>query len=152
MTAHGNSQKRTNWYEMTEGGEMACITRKQVYGIDASLGTRTDEKIDGGCEHIILAIAHVLRPKKERAKLLYKEKISRIIQEAKPGPPVKTIRREIHRKGTETCKRTKPDGPVEEVTRNINETWYEDVPADMWREEQKRQKKTPETRPANALT
>ncbi len=143
MTAHRNSQKRTNWYEMTEGGEMACITRKQVYGIDASLGTRTDEKIDGGCEHIILAIAHVLRPKSDRAKGLYKEKISRIVQEAKPGPPMKTI----HRKITETRKRTKADGTVEEVTRVIEE----DVPADMWREQQqKRQKKAED--PENALT
>ena len=36
-------------------------------------------------------------------------------------------------------------------TMALNKTVYEDVPADMWREEQKRQKKAEES-PENALT
>ena len=142
MTTHDRAQSRVNWYKKTEGGEMACITRKKVYDLDATLGESVDEKIDGGCENIIPAITLVLRTKSERASRQHKERIETIVQEAKPGPPMKTIRREIHMKGTETCKRTKPDGTVEEVTRDFEEDVEEDVPADMWRGEQKRQKTT----------
>ena len=149
MAVHDKSQIRVNWYKKTEGGEMACVTRKKVYAIDAELGKTVHGKIDIGCEHIITDITLVFRTKGERASRMHKDRIQTIVQEAKPGPPMKTVHRKIHRKGTETCKRTKPDGTVEEVTREFEEDF--DIPTDRWMESEKKKKKPKTDQPDNAI-
>ena len=63
MTGHDRAQSRVNWYLKTQGGEMACETRKKVYAIDVELGKAVDAKIDSKCEHIIKPIALVFRTK-----------------------------------------------------------------------------------------
>ena len=105
----------------------------------------SDAEHDSECESIINEISDVFRTKNERASRLWKDRILKIIQGAKPGPPLKTTHRETT--ATETCKRTHPDGTVEEVTRVIER----DIPADVWRQEQKNGKQKPDDPPPNAL-
>ena len=135
--AHNRDQQRSNW--------LTSKTREALKGLDEALMTRADEKIEGGCEHIINPLRNAFRGESDRAKALRKEKVEMILQEAKPGPPPKTI----HRKITETKTETAPDGTVRNVTRVIEE----DIPAEVWMNQQKRQRtNNTEDHPENALT
>ena len=69
------------------------------------------------------------------------------VNEAVPQTPNPTKTVHVHRKGRETCKRTKPDGTVEEVTREFEEDL--DIPADVWVESEKKKPKTDQ--PDNAV-
>ena len=147
MAMHDKSQIRVNWYMMTQGGEMACKTRKKVYAVSEELGKAVDAKIDDGCEHIIKPIALVFRTQTERATRMYKDRIQTIVNEAVPQTPNPTKTVHVHRKGREMYKRTKPDGTVEEVTREFEEDL--DIPADVWMESEKKKPKTDQ--PDNAI-
>ena len=123
---------------------LTCKTREDLKKLDENLMTRADEKIEGGCEHIIVPIRDAFRGQSDRAKALRREKVEKILQEAKPGPPPKTI----HRKLTETQTETTPDGTVSVVTRVIEE----DIPAEVWQNQEKRRKTNTDGHPENALT
>ena len=134
MAMHDKSQIRVNWYMMTQGGEMACKTRKKVYAVSEELGKAVDAKIDDGCEHIIKPIALVFRTQTERATRMYKDRIQKILNEAVPEEPRKTS----HVKLTRKSRRTHPDGTVEEVT----DTYEGPLEGCPW-EKNKRQKTDP---------
>ena len=131
MAVHDKSQIRVNWYKKTPGGEMACQTRKAVYGVSEELGKAVDEKIDAKCEHIVKPITLVFRTKGERATRMYEERIQKILDEAVPEEPRKTT----HVKLTRNSRRTHTDGTVEEVT----EIYEGPLEACPW-EKNKRQK------------
>ena len=132
MAVHDKSQIRVNWYSLKQGGEMACQTRKKVYGVREELGKAVDEKIDAKCEHIVKPITLVLRTKGERATRMYEDRIQKILNEAVPEEPKKTS----HVKLTRTSRLTHPDGTVKEVTET-----YEGPPEGCpWGENHKRQK------------
>ena len=149
MTGHDRAQSRVNWYLKTEGGGMACETRKKLYAIDVELGKAVDAKIDSKCEHIIKPIALVFQTKSERATRMYNDRIETIVREAVPQTPNPTKTVHVHRKGREMCKRTKPDGTVEEVTREFEEDF--DIPTDRWMESEKKKKKPKTDQPDNAI-
>ena len=136
MAAHNHDQQRAHW--------LTSKTREALKGLDEALMTRADAKIEEGCEHIIVPLRNAFRGESDRAKGQRKEKIEKIVAEAKPGPPPKTI----HRKITETQTETAPDGTVRNVTRVIEE----DIPADVWMNQQKRQRANTDDHPENALT
>ena len=131
MAVHDKSQTRVNWFSQTQGGEMACKTRKKVYDVSEELGKAVDEKIDNKCEHIIKPIVLVLRTKGERATRLYEDRIQKILNEAVPEEPRKTS----HVKLTRKSRLIHPDGTVKEVT----ETYEGPLEACPW-EKNKRQK------------
>ena len=128
---HDKSQIRVHWYKKTPGGDMACTTRKKVYGVSEELGKAVDEKIDTKCEHIVKPITLVFRTKGERATRMYEERIQKILDEAVPEEPKKTG----HVKLTRKSRLIHPDGTVKEVTETY-EGPYEGCP---WGEN-KRQK------------
>ena len=76
MAAHRKSQQLSNWYE--------CKTREDLKGLDEDLLTRVDKKIQEGCGHIIMPITIACRGKKPHQIASRKEKIEKIVQEAKP--------------------------------------------------------------------
>ena len=131
MAMHDKSQIRVNWYKKTQGGDMACTTRKKVYAVSEELGRAVDVKIDAKCEHIVKPITLVFRTKGERATRMYEERIQKILDEAVPEEPRKTT----HVKLTRNSRRTHTDGTVEEVT----ETYEGPLEACPW-EKNKRQK------------
>ena len=135
MAAHNRDQQRSNW--------LTSKTRKALKGLDEDLMTRADETIEEGCEHIIVPLRNAFRGESDLAKGQRKEKVEKILQEARPGPPPETI----HRKLTETQTETTPDGTVRAVTRVIEE----DIPVKAWQNQQKRQRTDTED-PGNALT
>ena len=134
MAMHDKSQIRVNWYKKTPGGDMACQTRKNVYGVCEELGKAVDEKIDAKCEHIVKPITLVFRTKGERATRLYEDRIQKILNEAVPEEPRKTS----HVKLTRESRRTHPDGTVDVVT----ETYEGPYEGCRWGEN-KRQKTDP---------
>jgi hypothetical protein len=124
MAAHRKSQQKTHRYDTK--------TREDLKGLDEDLMARADAKIEEGCGHIIMPITIAFRGKKPHQIASRKEKVQKILQGAKPGPPPKTI----HRKLTETQTETAPDGTVRVVTRVIEE----DIPAGVWQNQEKRRK------------
>ena len=136
MVAHNRDQQRSNW--------LTSKTREALKGLDEDLMTRAEEKIEEGCENIIVPLRNAFRGESDWGKGQRKEKVEKILQEARPGPPPKTI----HRKLTETQTETAPDGTVRVVTRAIEEG----IPAEVWQIQEKRRKTNTDGHPENALT
>ena len=160
MAAHRKSQQKSNWYDTK--------TREDLKGLSEDLVTRADKKIEEGCGHIIMPMAVAFRGKKPHQIESRKEKIEKIIEEAKPPTEtpkmshttslclpsglVQEITRSYDGQTVIVIKRRKhPDGTAEEDKR----TYTGPEAKQMWEgwegEEQKR-RKTSEEAPGNALT